>query len=76
VDRYVGERGFLYELSDAMSDQWFTTFADLLAYLDRALGGSGVSEPRYSAARKLFHGHTHDASRDVAGRLRALAAAR
>jgi len=76
VDRYVGERGFLYELSDAMSDQWFTTFADLLAYLDRALAGSGVNEPRYSGARKLFHGHTNDASRDVAGRLRALAATR
>jgi CDP-glycerol glycerophosphotransferase (TagB/SpsB family) len=76
VDRYVGERGFLYELSDAMSDQWFTSFADLLKYLDVALSGGGISEPRYSAARKLFHGHANEASRDVAQRLRALAAAR
>ena len=73
LDSYVGERGFLYSLEEAMPDQPFRTFHELLRRLDAALSGKGLNPIQYERAKRLFHSHSGEASKGVAERIRELA---
>ena len=72
IDSYVSERGFLYDLEDALPASWFRTADELIARLDAALSGEGVEPRRYEAAKRLFHAHGNAAAADVTSRIRAL----
>jgi CDP-glycerol glycerophosphotransferase (TagB/SpsB family) len=74
VEEYVKERGFLYELDEALPSKWFKSFGELLAQLDAALEGRGIDAQRYSGAKMLFHTHADHSGLQVANRIRALAA--
>lgn len=72
IDSYVSERGFLYDLDDALPASWFRTADELVTRLDEALSGRGMEPQRYEAAKRLFHVHGNAAAADVTGRIRAL----
>lgn len=73
IDSYVSERGFLYNLDDAMVDTWFKTFEELLTRIDRALSGMGVNAPQYSRVRSLFHNHGNRSSLLATNKIKELA---
>lgn len=66
LDSYVKERGFLYELAQAMPDAPFLSFEDLLTRLDAALDGERTNDAQYSKSLSLFHGHAGSPSVAVA----------
>lgn len=70
---YVAERGFLYEIEDALAGPAHESFAALLAGLRAALGPADGQDPRYAAARTLFHSHDGQAARRVADEIARLA---
>lgn len=71
-EQYVQERGFLYPFAEAIPDENFSTFPELLARLGEALS-SGVRDPaRFQRVKQLFHDHPDDSAAEVAQRIRAL----
>jgi len=74
IDSYVKERGFLYDLDEALPAAWFRTADELIARLDAALGGTGLQSERYESAKRLFHVHGDRSAADVASKIRALMA--
>lgn len=58
IDSYVKERGFLYEIDEAVASTWFRTFDELIARLDDALAGKATDVERYANAKRLFHTHS------------------
>ena len=74
LDSYVGERGFLYTLDEAMPDRPFRTFDELQRRLDAVFSGQELNLTQYEKAKRLFHGHSGEASKEVAERIRKLAA--
>ena len=74
LDDYVGERGFLYALEDAMPDRPFRTFDELLARLDAVFAGRALDPSQYEKAKRLFHGHSGEPSKGVVERIKALSA--
>lgn len=74
LDNYVGERGFLYPLEDAMPDRPFRTFGELLTRLDTLLSGRELNPIQYKNSKDLFHGHSGNSSKAVAERIMALSA--
>lgn len=74
IDDYVNERGFLYDLDEALPSKWFRSVSELLAQLDSALEGRGMDEQRYGNAKALFHAHADRSGLQVANKIRSLAA--
>jgi CDP-glycerol glycerophosphotransferase (TagB/SpsB family) len=72
IDEYVKERGFLYDLKDALPGAWFTSVADLLLKLEAALEGQGVDAGRYLRAKNLFHSHSGNSAAQVTANIKAL----
>jgi len=72
IDSYVNERGFLYDLEDALPAAWFRTADELIIRLDAALSGAGLHKERYESAKRLFHVHGDRSAADVASRIRTL----
>jgi CDP-glycerol glycerophosphotransferase (TagB/SpsB family) len=70
LDSYVNERGFLYDLKEAVASPCFTSFEQLLKRLERALETGGLDPEHHQRARKLFHSHQDDSAREVAQRIR------
>lgn len=72
IDSYVNERGFLYDLEEALPAAWFRSADELVTRLDAALSGAGLQSDRYESAKRLFHVHGDRPSADVANRIRML----
>jgi CDP-glycerol glycerophosphotransferase (TagB/SpsB family) len=66
VVSYLEERGFLYELEEAFTDQYFTTFSMLLDKLSNILKNSIINEETYQRTLRLFHTHDFHSGRQVA----------
>ncbi len=65
IDSYVNERGFLYQLDDAMPNTPFRTFDELVANMDAALNGQELNLPQYRKVTSLFHAHANHSSVEV-----------
>jgi CDP-glycerol glycerophosphotransferase len=65
IDSYVNERGFLYELDDAMPNTPFRTFDEFLIRIDAALNGRELNLLKYKKVTSLFHSHTNHSSIEV-----------
>lgn len=75
LESYVKERGFLYNLAEALPSTPIRTFEELLASLETALDGQPANAAQYAHARALFHSHGGSSSADVADRIRELSEA-
>jgi CDP-glycerol glycerophosphotransferase (TagB/SpsB family) len=73
MDSYVGERGFLYDLDEAMVDAPFRTFEELLTRMESALCGVPANPQRYERVKALFHNHGDRPSVVVVDHIRQLA---
>ncbi len=69
IDSYVSERGFLYDLNDAMIDQWFTSPYELVRQLDATLRGEVSLTDRYRRVKALFHEHSDCSAKAVANKI-------
>jgi CDP-glycerol glycerophosphotransferase (TagB/SpsB family) len=65
VESYLQERGFLYELEEAFTDQYFTTFSMLLDKLSNILKNSTINKDTYQRTLRLFHTHDSHSGRQV-----------
>lgn len=73
IDSYVKERGFLYDLDQAVASTWFVSFDDLITKLDQALGNKSFDAQQYTQSKNLFHTHAEHSARATTERLRAMA---
>ena len=73
VKDYVSERGFLYDLNEALAGQGWETFSTLLPQLDDALAHGITDHQGYQRAAALFHSHGEHSGLAVVERIKALA---
>ena len=70
LDEYVAERGFLYDLDEALGGTGVRDFESLIVALDTTLGGSDADRSRRAHATRLFHAHPRESSEKVVKRMR------
>lgn len=69
INSYINERGFLYDLDEALASRWFTSFDDLIDRLKGALEAQQSPSRRYLRASSLFHDHPHEPAKEVANKI-------
>lgn len=72
IERYVNERGFLYELDDAFVGDPALTFEELLGGIEQAITGGVEDASRYQKVKSLFHQHGDNCASNVVNHIKAL----
>jgi len=72
IDRYIGERGFLYNFEDAIAGPYFCSFKELIDHLDSALASQNPRHCKHSSATELFHTHTRQSAKEATTKIKSL----
>jgi CDP-glycerol glycerophosphotransferase (TagB/SpsB family) len=72
IESYENERGFLYNLNEAMGSERFSSFNELIRRLEATFAGQTADAERYAKAKALFHSHRNRCAEDVTEKLRML----